>query len=393
MTLDSTATAGAVRPFSPIRAPRARTLKIGGRIDRYIARLFALSYLTAFLLVIGLFLIMDMAVNLDDYLEVDGGGNSPGALTVLRFYAVQIPFFYLEMSPFVTLIAGLFTAARLSKANEIVAALGAGISARRLLAPVLVGGAVLALGMFALREWATASLAPQVAALKAQLKEGRDQPMYRGIWVKSREGVTVRVRSYLPEGGPRGEPLIQGLSCQIKRDAALEVVAAEQALALEPHADGRWRLLDGHVLKVTETGQERSSAETLEGVTFTPDDVLLFYKAMDNPLELSFAGTRRVLSRRPDDARVRTAMHYHMTFPLAGLVLLLVGLPFLMGQERGRGVERVAIGLFLCVTYFGVDFVARTLGLNGTLGPIHAGWFPIVLFGSLGAVLFGSMRS
>jgi lipopolysaccharide export system permease protein len=84
---------------------------------------------------------------------------------------------------------------------------------------------------------------------------------------------------------------------------------------------------------------------------------------------------------------------YHLTFPLAGLVLLLVGLPFLMGQERGRGVERVAVGILICIAYFAVDFVARTLGITGQIGPIYAAWFPFVFFGSLGAVLYGTMRS
>lgn len=373
--------------------PGLRRLKLGGHIDRYVARLFVQSYLTAFLLVVGLFLILDMATNLDDYLEVDEDGQGPAAIQVVRFYALQIPFLYLEMSPFVTLIAGLFATSRLSKANEIVAVLGAGVSSRRLLAPLLVCASVLALGMFGLREWATGSLGLQRDALREELLERRERPEYRGIWVRSAEGVTVRVPSFEPGGGPNGEPLVRGLSSQVERDGVLHVVEADQALAIPPYDEGRWRLVGGRVLRVSERGQERDTVDTLTGVTFTPEDVLLFHKAMAEPLELSFGGAWKVLARRPDDTRVRTALHYHLTFPLAGLVLLLVGLPFLVGQERGRGPERVAAGLFLCVAYFGFDFVTRTLGLHGTIGPIHAGWLTVVLFGCLGVVLYGSMRA
>lgn len=290
--------------------PRGATRRLapGGHIDRYVARLFVLSYLTAFLLVVGLFLILDMATNLDEYIEADADGNSPPAIKVVQFYALQLPFLYLEMSPFVTLIAGLFTAARLSRVNEIVAVLGAGVSSRRLLAPVLACGALLALGMFGLREWATGALGLQRDVLREQLVERRDQPVYEGIWVKTEEGVTVRVPSFLPNGGPAGEPLIRGLSCQVEQDGALQVVAAEEALALAPYEEGRWALEGGHVLRVSAMGQERSEAGLLEGVTFTPADVLLFHKAMAEPLELSFTGARRILARRPDDARVRTAL-------------------------------------------------------------------------------------
>ncbi len=368
-------------------------LKIGGYLDRYVVRLFSFSYLTAFLMVVGLFLIVDMATNLDEFLEPGDDGSTPPAYKVVQFYLLEIPFLYLEMSPFVTLIAGLFTAARLSKANEVVAVLGGGISSRRMLAPVIVCGAILALGMFGLREWATGSLGLQRDILKEQLEERHDQPVYSGVWVKSSEGVTVRVRSFIPAGGPHGEPLIQGLSCQVDVAGSLDVFAAESAVAIEPHSEGRWRLTEGHVLRVSSTGQERTDVTEMEGVTFTPEDVLLFHQAMDDPLQLSFSGARRVLDRRPDDSRVRTALHYHMTFPLAGLVLLLVGLPFLVRQERGGGIERVGAGLLLCMAYFACDFVTRTLGLQGFIGPIHAGWLTVVLFGSLGVVLFGSMRA
>jgi hypothetical protein len=40
-----------------------------------------------------------------------------------------------------------------------------------------------------------------------------------------------------------------------------------------------------------------------------------------------------------------------------------------------------------------VDFLARSFGISGHIGPVYAAWFPLVLFGSLGLALFGSMRT
>ena len=100
-----------------------------------------------------------------------------------------------------------------------------------------------------------------------------------------------------------------------------------------------------------------------------------------------------LLERDPTNARYRTLFHYHVTFPLAGVVLLLVGLPFVLGQERGKAGERVGKGFFLCVAYFGFEFVTRTLGLQGGLGPLFASWLPVISFGALGLVLFSGQRS
>jgi lipopolysaccharide export system permease protein len=127
---------------------RPRSLPWGCRLDRYVARLFALSFLAALLLVVGLFLILDMATNLDEYLTADATGYVPSTGMVARYYLLQLPFLYLQMSPYVTLVAGMFMAARLARNNEVVAALNAGVSVRRLLATVYLGALLLAGGMF-----------------------------------------------------------------------------------------------------------------------------------------------------------------------------------------------------------------------------------------------------
>ena len=120
---------------------------------------------------------------------------------------------------------------------------------------------------------------------------------------------------------------------------------------------------------------------------------MLYWKAREKPMDLSFSECRRLLERDAQSDVLRTLLHYHLTFPLAGLVLLAVGLPVVVNPRRGHGVERVALGFLLCVGYFGVDFVCRTLGLQGNLGPLHASWLPVLSFGSLGLVMLGSLRT
>ena len=47
-----------------------RPLPLFGRIDRYVLMHFVQSYMTAMLLMTGLFMVIDMASNLDDYLSL-----------------------------------------------------------------------------------------------------------------------------------------------------------------------------------------------------------------------------------------------------------------------------------------------------------------------------------
>src|SRR5215831_8901781 len=101
---------GAPRADARIRpAMTGRGLRIGGRLDRYVGGLFVSSYATAFLLVVGLFLILDMATNLDDYVESWPGGGHVPTFLIGRYYLLDIPFLFLQIAPFVTLVAGPFT--------------------------------------------------------------------------------------------------------------------------------------------------------------------------------------------------------------------------------------------------------------------------------------------
>jgi len=167
-------------------------------------------------------------------------------------------------------------------------------------------------------------------------------------------------------------------------------ITADEA---RPLGGGRWDLAEGW--RIEDDGRERRTRreDVLDDLRFTPEDVETAWRARERPLDLSWRELRSLLAREPTSVQYRTLLQYALTFPLAGLVLLLVGLPFVVGDERGKAGERVARGFLLCVCYFGVDTVARTMGLQGAVGPVFSGWLPLVVFGSLGATLTASMRT
>jgi lipopolysaccharide export system permease protein len=368
---------------------RTRVLPFGSRLDRYVARLFALSYASAFFLVIGLFVIVDMATNLDEYLTRDRSGYAPSTALVGEYYLLQLPFHYLRMSPYVTLVAGMFTAAKLARANEITAALGAGISVRRVLLPVYLGAALLAGGMFVLREQATSELGRRRDLLQDHLKERRAAPVLENLVVPVRRSNPVTLREYVVQADPAAS-FARGLSVQGREEGRLVAIHAEEA---RPLSGGRWALTRGRRLEDDGGRRVTRDVDVLDDPRFTPLEVERSWRARVNAMDLSYADLTDLLAREPTNLQYQALRQYNLTFPLAGLVLLLVGLPFVVGSERGKAGERIARGFLLCVAYFGVDFVATTLGSQGAVGPVFSGWLPLVVFGSLGAVLTASMRS
>jgi lipopolysaccharide export LptBFGC system permease protein LptF len=378
-----------------------RGLRIGGRLDRYVGWLFVSSYATAFLLVVGLFLILDMSSNLDDYVEPwPRGGHAPSFL-IVRYYLLDIPFLFLQIAPFVTLVAGLFTVSKLLRVNEAVAALAAGVSSWRLLAPVFLLGVLCGFGMFGLSEIASRSLADRRDALRYVLDNKRYDLVYQNLRLRDLNGNVVMLDEFRPaiplppEAGDvdvPAQPEVRGLQAILRSRTQFMNTQASRATYVARGERMGWKL-DGGVHEEVAGSQTTTPVEWLDGFDFTPSLAVTYSRAMDNPLDLSFSEVRELARRDPDNVKFQTLMQYHLTFPLANLVLLLVGLPILLRHDRRRNTAGLASGALLCIFYFAADFVLRNMGLQGSLDPLLAAWLPVLVFGSLGLVLYDSMQS
>ncbi len=371
----------------------SRGLKIGGHLDRYVARLFLASYATAFLILIGLFLIIDMASNLDEFLRPWKDGSSAPVGLIVRYYVLNIPFVFLQVGPFVTLVAGLYTGSRLLKHNEVTAALSAGVGTHRLLAPVFLGALACAAGMFALREASATQLGRQRDAIRYVLDHEKYDEVYSELWVRDLSGMLVHMREFRPQSGFPPAPEARGL--QTMPLPRSDRISSDEAALARYEARGGvtgWWLENGWHREVLGVDRQRV-LQRLEGFEFTPAVVLAVNRANQNPMELSFREARELARRDPDNLAYRMLMQYDFAFPISNVVLLCIGLPFLMRRSRGKPVEGVIAGSVLCIFYFAADFVMKNLGLQGAVDPYLAAWLPVVGFGSLGVAFFLTMDS
>lgn len=374
----------------------ARRWAAGGQLDRYVAGSYLAALGVAAGVLVGLYLIVTLAANVDDYLESDGQ-HTPGEqlLRVGRYCLLRAPFLFLSLAPFVTLIAALFTVSRLKKSGELVAALSIGISARRLMAPIFVVGAGVAISCFLGRELVVGQLGFFSDTLHIELD--RHVPVARldRLRLKDKDGEMIRLDAYLPGDNPAGD------GARFEGFEAVRLIAdrwyhygARSGTYRGPSGYGYWELEDGWREVVGGDVKKRDPLTELSGeLEFHPQDVWSAWKGRAEPMDLSYGQATALSVRDPDNVQYRTLRQYLLTFPLANLVLLLCGLPFLMTYERGReGLGPVA-GFLLCVFYFCADFVCLNLGMQGHISPLLAAWLPPAFFGSLGVVLFSSGRS
>jgi len=368
-----------------------RRFALGGRLDRYVSALFAASWATSFLVVVGLFLIMDFAQNFDDFLEVWPDGTQPGTELVATYYLLNVPSLFLQCAPFICFAAGLFTLRKLTKHNEVQAALAAGLDARRVLLPIFVGGVLSMMLMIGVRELSSSDLARERDGIAWVLKNQQSDLVYEDLYLRDIGGGILRLKEFRP-AGELAAPEVRGLDATFKRDGKWISVVADRMVHEERGGETTWWLEGGERYEVG--GEEkRTSIDRLDDFNFAPDLPLSYQRARENPLDLSISETLLLAERDPENVVYQTLLHYHLTFPLACIVLLLVGLPFQLRLDRSGGAEGLVRGLLLCVFYFAADFACRNFGLQGTLDPLLASWLPLLAFGSLGVALYDGIQT
>ena len=305
-------------------------LELLGRLDRYIGGLFLASYATALLLIVGLVLIMDLASNLS-YFEVWDDGTRVPTSTLVRYYVLNVPFLFLQVAPFITVVAGLFTVARLLKKNELVAALSAGVSAHRLLAPVLLGGVLAAGAMFVLRESLTRVLGPRRDALHDILENHRYERVFTSLWFRDRANNVVSLAEYRPES-----QTIRGIEATVsERGVWTRIHAPWAERARKPDGNWGWRLENGVREDVDNEAMRPREIGWLEVIEFTPEDILTAHKGRERELELSFSEVIQLASRDPFRHALPDPAAIPPDLP-AGQRGAAAGGPALPGRSRAR---------------------------------------------------------
>src|SRR5213596_404291 len=109
-------------------------------LDRYVIRNFLQVYFYCIAGFISIWLIFDVSDNISSFID-----NHIGLALVIRYYATQLPQVFIILLPVSLLLSLLFSLGRMSRANEIVSMLTAGVSLPRAISP-LIGIGVLTVG-------------------------------------------------------------------------------------------------------------------------------------------------------------------------------------------------------------------------------------------------------
>ena len=120
-----------------------------------------------------------------------------------------------------------------------------------------------------------------------------------------------------------------------------------------------------------------------------PDE---FARLENDPFHMSRQDLRDYISRiREGGATVRQyEVDYHLraAFPLANLIMVLLGTCLSLRITRGTTALGFGISISLGFAYYGFLRVGQALGYNGNVPPLLAAWLGNIVFGTGGSLLF-----
>lgn len=354
-------------------------------LDRHVARVFLASLAVVFVFFFGFFMVIDLFANADGFVDTARKMSIPArtmAGWVAGFYLYKSPSVFLQVAPFVTVIGAIVAVARFNRQNELVPVLMSGRSIFRMLRPIFVVAGLLTVVMLLVQEFVAPAAADHRMARACYLKDGR---------------TTIRPTAQFEDDHGRlwsdleFDPIDGSLHSAAVRSWDGERIESIDLVDARYDAARRcWTAPGGIVRTVSEHAGDGGREERIAALEsdLTPQRIAAHEK---EPFDLSFADLA-TLHATTGQARFEVLLHFHVTFPLANLLLLLLAIPFVLRYDRQQVMQGFAIAFFLCLAYFGVDAALRTLG-ESKLHPVLAAWFAPLFFGALGISLFDGVRT
>jgi len=359
-------------------------------LDRYVFKLYGVSFFAALLAFSSGLVALDFFARMQQFLDTErlDAVKAEGGwfVVVLKFYAAYLPYLLKELMPFVTTSAALVTILILQRANEVQPVLAAGVSARRLFAPILLSAFAVSLGLLGFQEFVVPTLNPKIVRIKRLFSGNRDLEIKDVPHLRDGKGTVVRAARYRlfnPTGLKR---------VVIMRPWEEEGFESWLIEFLEPDGDG-WRATNGgQIMPADQTKPVRQLAKGARvefGVTPQEVEVLI---SRQGTAESSFRQLKALADKFPDRRSLQVALHRQVAQPLSCFALVLLAIPLLLraGGSVARGGGRVflASGALFVMTVF-----CNILGDRGDLSPLLAAYLPVTFFLCLGLARFVEMRT
>jgi lipopolysaccharide export system permease protein len=354
---------------------------------RILDRLVVSTFLKLFTLILlaapPLFVIGDIAENLDDYIDRGLSGAE-----VAQSYLYQMPLFVQWCFPLAALLATVFTVSQMTTHREIVATKAGGISFHRLILPILLAGVALTIAALGLSE-----VVPQANRISAQiLRSETPGRSWRSDFVyRSEEGLTWQVNRLTASDGRMTDVVIE--RPPEEGSNGLHVIAQG---ARYDEGQG-WTLAQGYMRTLDPDSTERTiefDRLVIAQISEKPAELL---EVPPEPDEMTYSEINHlaaIIQRTGGNARrLLVKREQKISIPVTTLVIILFGAPLATSHKRGGAAFGIGLSLATVLVFMMLLRISGALGEAGALSPLAAAWLPNIIFTVAGLFFMARVRT
>ncbi len=351
-------------------------------IDDYVLK----DFFVYFGMIVGTFLVLLLIFT---FFELLKDINRVPIYVIGEYLVTVSPYFLYNTMPLSMLLAVLVTFGVFEKANEITAMKATGISIYRVVLPVLLMAAVVAVGLFFFDQLYLPQLNKRQDALRNQIKGKPAQTYLRPDrkWIFGQKSSIYYYEFFDPDQNRFGS--VSVFEFDPKTFELTRRVYASRAHWSESLQ--RWIFENGWVRDFH--GMAIADYKPFDVSTFAElsEQPMYFKKEVKQSSEMSTDELRRYINDLAqsgfDVVRLRVQLHKKFAFPLMTFVMAVLAIPFALRGGRRGALAGVATAIGIAVVFWvGMGFF-EAMGNASQLPPVMAAWFPDLLFGLAGGYM------
>jgi lipopolysaccharide export system permease protein len=384
-------------------------------LDRQRYWAYMKAYVICFTSMTSLYIIIDAFTNLDEFTKIN---DTPTKLLTFmsRYYAIRTTMIYDKLCGVIGMMAAIFTVTWVQRNNELLAMLAAGISAPRVIRPVMISGALVS----------TLAVVNQELLLPRFANELQKYPDDDGRQLVRVFGRYDSNRVYLHSSGPfadRNHLTIANfyVTFPVSLFGVTGELSSRMAYYIPPDhptapLKGGWLMRGTKVTPPSLSGTEpvmvKLDAKALEG--FPPpknaseevgeayflQSSATFDTLIRKPAEwYQFAGTPELIEALNDPSNehekkdIAIYLHQRNLRPGLAFALMALSMPLVLGGFARNTYLNLGFSVATSAAFYASLFACQYLAGHGMFPPEMSAWIPMIGFGTLAVARWDKIKT
>ena len=362
-------------------------------LDKYVAKNFLIGYLIAFSVLIGLRMMIDMFVNLDEFTERTDLGFWSVFRNILSYYSIQSTIYFRDFAGMITVVAASFSLGKMTRNNELIAIMTSGVSLKRVIAPIVILALLLTGILIVDQELLIPPLADKIVRSQDDVA---DELTYDMWFISDENGSLFCSPQFRVAEEVIEKPII---ITRIRQQDSLKwkITGIIQADSAKYNAkEKQWDLKNGSFQAVSRASTDQSRPVPSYPSDLKPKDIPVRRKSEHMDLLSSYDLVRLAEQSPKDLPRLYAQKNFRITDPIINLIMLMVCLPILVCRDPKSMKSAVMISFAitsLCyITAFLCKMMASEVIFNRVIPQLWA-WIPIFIFLPISFIELDSMKT